>query len=265
MGCAGRRRAFRFTLLSTVGISHDGRSLPIQSGKVRTLLALLLIASRQRVTVDYLVEHIWVGNPPRSAVKNVQLYVHRLRQLLEAAAPGACGRLRTTPDGYCLEAESDEVDVAVAESLAARAWHECARGDLRAATGSLSQALSDWSEQPVTGVSPSPVLIASADRLRDRRLDLFEEKCAIDLQLRDFTGVADRLRPLVAMYPLRESLHALLMRSLWRGGRRADAIEVFHALRRRLADELAILPDPAVTHVYRQIIDERTNSPGPSA
>nr|BFF18695.1 hypothetical protein GCM10025730_22160 [Promicromonospora thailandica] len=59
---------------------------------------------------------------------------------------------------------------------------------------------------------------------------------------------------MVEAHPYREDIRALLMRALYRDGRQADAIEVYQAGARLLADELGLDPGPALRDMYQRIL-----------
>lgn len=243
-----------FTLLSTVGITVAGTPVPLTASKVRTVLAALLLTGGRRVPTGQLIDQVWADEPPASAVKNVQLYVHRLRQRLDDAEPGASARLYRSADGYCLDARPGEVDLSAAEELAGQAEKAQAAQQFGVAAALLDQALDEWSDHPLGGVTPSFPLAAATQRLRQRRLDLLERRCRLDLALGRHAEAADRLGHLVLLHPLRETLHALLITALSRAGNRAEAIDVFHRLRARLDDELGIDPGHDVRAAYQELL-----------
>lgn len=59
----------------------------------------------------------------------------------------------------------------------------------------------------------------------------------------------------------------MLMRTLHRGGRQADALLVFERARRRLADDLGVPPSGVLRRAHRMILrgDEAGPGLGPSA
>ena len=59
---------------------------------------------------------------------------------------------------------------------------------------------------------------------------------------------------MVAVYPLRERLWALLMVCLYRAGRQADALAAFQQLRHRLADELGLDPSSELVQLEHDIL-----------
>ena len=243
-----------FTLLTTVDVTGPGRATTITARRVRSVLAVLVLAASGRVPVEHLVGDVWGERPPASAGKNLQLYVHRIRRALDVICPGASHRLCRVADGYCLRAAPGEVDLFRVENRVRQAERAIGRGALTEGAALLDLALSEWSEHPLGGVNASPGLRAVAEQLRERRLTLLERRCELDLAMDRNAVAADRLRPLVAGNPLRETAHALLITALGRMGQRAQAAEVFHRLRRGLDHELAMQPGPAVRAAYQELI-----------
>ena len=90
-----------FRVLGPLAVEHEGRSLPLGGHKQRAVLALLLLHANRVVSRDVLVDGLWGGEPPRSALHSLEVYVSRLRKLVGA-------RLQTRPAGYVLEVEPDE-------------------------------------------------------------------------------------------------------------------------------------------------------------
>jgi DNA-binding SARP family transcriptional activator len=76
----------------------------------------------------------------------------------------------------------------------------------------------------------------------------------VRLTLGCHVDVAGQLRPWVRANPLRERLWGQLMLALFRSGRRGEALQVFHELRRGLDDELGIAPSAPVQHLHEQIL-----------
>ncbi|MCC5698168.1 AAA family ATPase, partial [Klebsiella pneumoniae] len=58
----------------------------------------------------------------------------------------------------------------------------------------------------------------------------------------------------VEKYPLRERLTGQLMLANYRAGHRAEAQARYHAIRRRLSNELGIDPGPELRELYEQLL-----------
>lgn len=108
--------ALRFSLLGPLAVHRDERALPLGPLKQRVVLATLLGSANSPVSVDALTEAIWPEEPPRTARKNIQVYVSALRALLaddDLERP----RLRHTGGGYVLRVAEDELDLLTFRAL----------------------------------------------------------------------------------------------------------------------------------------------------
>src|SRR5487761_1598562 len=101
-----------FRLLGPLSVHDDGGAgLDLGPPKLRMLLAVLLCEGGEGgeggrvVSADRLADALWGESPPRSAQKNLQLYVHQLRRLL-----GDHGRIVRQHHGYRICLEPDELD-----------------------------------------------------------------------------------------------------------------------------------------------------------
>ena len=105
-----------------------------------------------------------------------------------------------------------------------------------------------------------------AARLTELRLVAWELWVKAGLALGD-PGVLEALEPLVVQNPLREHLTALLMLTLYRAGRQADALAAYRRLRDALDTELGIRPSPEVETLHQQVLrqDASLTSPWPAA
>src|SRR5690349_17221453 len=69
-------------ILGDLTVRRGGLPVDIGSPKVRLLLAVLLSRPDRPVPSEFLMTALWGERPPRSARKNLQLYVHLLRKAL---------------------------------------------------------------------------------------------------------------------------------------------------------------------------------------
>src|SRR3712207_4994270 len=105
--------SMRFGILGPLAVTDDSRSISIRAAKPRALLAVLLSCANTTVSVDRLLAALWGDTVPRTAVDNVRLYVHRLRQALREH-----DRIAHCPPGYALRVQPGELDVVRFEDLA---------------------------------------------------------------------------------------------------------------------------------------------------
>ena len=82
-------------VLGPLEAQQGGMSVAPSASKPRQLLAVLAIQAGQVVTVDALIEELWGGAPPRSALTTLQTYVMQLRHRIDAAMPSGSGKTST--------------------------------------------------------------------------------------------------------------------------------------------------------------------------
>ena len=85
-------------------------------------------------------------------------------------------------------------------------------------------------------------------------MTILEDRIEADLALGEQVQLVSELTGLVTEYPLRERLRGQLMIALYLTGRQADALAVFHAGRRLLAEELGVDPGAALLDIHQAIL-----------
>ena len=81
-----------------------------------------------------------------------------------------------------------------------------------------------------------------------------EVRAAADLELGRHADLAGELEAACRQHPLRERMWELLIVSLYRSGRQAEALRAYTAIRDRLVDELGIDPGPALRELQARIL-----------
>jgi DNA-binding SARP family transcriptional activator len=248
----------RIQVLGPMRAWHDDEPIPLGPPAQRTLLGLLVLAGGQPVGLSGLIDAIWGDQPPASAVNVIQTHVKRLRRLLEPSrAPHSRSELLPyLGDGYRLGVPADQIDI-----LRFRRLLRDAAGTR--ATEPLAEALALWQGQPFAdlpqladhpkvrsivaehraALSRSGAVLLAAGQV-DRAIAAFEEVTGAD--------------------PLDEAGQAGLVRALAARGRRAQAFATFHAVRRRLADELGVDPGPELTAAHQELLDEDARASAPA-
>jgi transcriptional activator len=122
------------------------------------------------------------------------------------------------------------------------------------ASGVLAEGLRLWRGRPLAGV-PSDILTErGVPRLSELRTQATGTRIEADLRLGRHADVILELRQLVAVEPLRERLHALLMTALNRDGQQSGALEAYQAARTTLIGELGVEPGPELRQLQEQIL-----------
>lgn len=243
-----------FEVLGPLRVRAQGQSTPVTARMLRTLLAILLTRVNTSVPVDVLVETLWEGKRDPRAAKKLQLHIHRLRRTL-----GDRTRIRFEYGGYTLRLQPGELDAQRFETMLA---DSSLIGDPARSARLLRTALGLWRSDPFGGVADAPQVRAEIDRLTELRLVALEELYTAELACGHGGLIVPELGELAIRHPLRERLQGLLMTALYQGGRRAEALGVYHRTRAALIDELAVEPGPELRRVEHAVL---TGDPVPRA
>jgi len=221
--------------------------------KPRRLLAALALNANRVVPAELLADVIWGDSRPRSARQNLQTYVWSLRTA--AGAAGVPGRLiEARPPGYTLHAEPGDLDWLCFERLSREGSALLSR-DPAGASRLFAVALGYWHGPVAADVADDlGPLLPRVIALEEARLSALDLRIQADLELGRHLELTGELSELVAAHPLRERFHAHYMLTLYRCGRRSDALAVFHDLRGRLAEELGVDPAPEVASLYQAML-----------
>jgi DNA-binding SARP family transcriptional activator/streptogramin lyase len=232
-------------LLGLVELRLNGDHVALGAAKQRAVLAMLALHANERVSADRLAEGLWGEQPPPSATKMVQLYVSRLRKLLD----GAEAQILTRGRGYELRISADCIDAVRFERLVETASR--GGGDTN---GPVQEALSLWRGPPLDDLADEPFAAAEIRRLEE--LWLRARELAIDEALAsgEHGRVIAELDELVGQHPLRERLHARRMLALYGCGRQAEALEAYRHARELLVGEIGVEPGPELRSVQEAIL-----------
>ncbi|MEV0568112.1 BTAD domain-containing putative transcriptional regulator [Dactylosporangium sp. NPDC050588] len=246
-------------LLGPVDVLVDGAARPVRGQRRKAVLAVLGLHPGEVVSTGRLVDLVWGDAPPPNAVNALQSHVSYLRRTL-----GDKAVIASRPPGYLLDAGGDGTDVAVAERRIAAGLREA---DPAARARHLQAALELWRGTPLADTGGLPWLDEQAERLgqlwlRGRRA-LLEAR----LGLGQHAQLLPDLEQLTREHPFDEQLHGLLMLTLYRLGRQADALAAFRRLRGTLDDDLGIEPGAALRDLEAGILrqDPELDAPAPVA
>ena len=233
-----------FRLLGPLEAWDGDRQVDLGGQRQRSLLALLLLSANRVVPTDTLVDALWGEEPPRTATTSLHNAVSQLRRAL---GPDV---LQTRPPGYVLHVAPGGLDLVEFERLLERARSEPPEQRSR----TLREALALWGGPALADVAFERFAADEVRRLEELRLVANEERLEADLAAGRAGDVVAELEGLVAHHPYRERSRALLMLALYRSNRQAEALQVFHDLRRVLDEELGLEPGPELRELHRRIL-----------
>jgi predicted ATPase/DNA-binding SARP family transcriptional activator len=237
------------TLLGPLVVTRDGRPLELGGAQPRLLLALLALDPGRVVGADRLVDGIWGAQLPSEPANALQVVVSRLRRAL---APDQV--VLSRPPGYLLAVDPERVDAVRFERLAAAGRAAQQAGEAERAAGLLRAALDLWRGDALADFPGVPAARAAATRLEELRLAALEDRIGLDLGLGRQAQVVGELQALVEREPLRERLHAQLMRALYATGRQADALAAYQRARAVLAERAGLDPGPDLRRLEAQLL-----------
>jgi SARP family transcriptional regulator, regulator of embCAB operon len=258
--------SLRFYLTGRVSVEGstlvDQAELPGRQG--RLALVYLVLERHRPVPYDELADALWGAELPPSWDRSLRVLVSKLRKALSTSATGpGLGGDGAGPapllvsDAGCYQARLGGawVDVEAATNAVDRAEGAWRAEDLATA----------WSEATVAASVTRRPLLAGEDhawvaqergRLRGLRVRALEVLAAVYLARGDTVLAREVAQELVALEPLREAGHRLLMRVHVAGGDRAEALRVHQRLRESLAEELGVDPSPETRALHRAILRE---------
>ena len=233
-----------FRVLGPLEVWDDERALQLGGPKQRALLALLLLDAGRVVSTDRLIDVLWGEQPPPTAATSLQNLVSQLRKLLGADV------LVTKPPGYRLEIQAEQLDLERFRRLV-----EGARQAPPAERSSkLREAIALWHGAPLADLVYEDFAQNEVPRLEELRLVALEQLFEADLEVGRDAELVSELEALVAEHPLREGFRRHLMLALYRSGRQAEALQVYHEARRELVDQLGIEPSAALQQLHGAIL-----------
>ncbi len=238
---------FRLAVLGPLASWRGGARINLGPTKQRAVLGLLALTPNVPVHRKTIIDSVWGDNVPATAVHLVQVYVNRLRRLLDP------GRLLTSAgNSYELVADG-QLDLLVFEAHAGEATRAHAAGELGPACAAYALALDTWRGEPLADLEilhAYPAVVA----LRQRRSDLVVRYAEAAAAAGWHEQVLPRLRELAAAEPLNERAHAALMLALAGSGQQAAALAAFDDLRRRLDDQLGVRPGAELADAQRRVL-----------
>jgi DNA-binding SARP family transcriptional activator/tetratricopeptide (TPR) repeat protein len=221
-------------LLGPVDVVAHGVPRPVAGLRRRALLAVLALAPGAVVSSDRLIDVVWGGRPPATAVNSLQRHVSHLRDLL-----GGRIAIAARPQGYMLNLGDDSTDLQVATRLIEEGRRA---GDPGQRLARLRAALQLWRGPPLADLAGVDWLDGQAELLTMLRLEVVEAVIEARLELGAHAELVPELEELTRQHPYREHLHGQLMLALYRAGRQADALGAYRRLRGDMAENLGIDP-----------------------
>jgi SARP family transcriptional regulator, regulator of embCAB operon len=228
----------------------------------RRLWAFLVLHRRQPAGRSDVAAAVWGDAIPDAWDDALSVLVSRLRRSLrpitgscpEPAITGGEGRyLLALPSGSLIDLERAMAALHRAEGLMRQAAWGAVVAEAQvtieiAARGFLNGEGGEWVE-------------GQRRLLAEARVHALE--CTVIAELaRGHAALAEReAEQLVALAPLREASHRLLMQALVAGGNPGQAVLAYHRCRRLLREQVGVAPSVEMEQLYRQLMRQREPTP----
>ena len=231
-------------------VTDQGEVRRPKGEKQRLLLATLLLHAPRVASADRLVHTLWGDRPPNDPAAALRTQIARLRAMLADAGTDA-QPLRSEPHGYRLAVDAKDVDAGRFDVLQREAR------DTASASRSLAlldEGLALWRGEPFEECTDLPPFLGEIVRLKELRTGAAERRIECLLALGRTSEALAAAEALAHSDPLRERPRALCMEALHRAGRTHEALSLFQAFRRLLAEELGLDPSPALRELEARIL-----------
>jgi DNA-binding SARP family transcriptional activator len=251
-------------VLGPLNVSVRGVNGTPSAPKLRTILALLLVHANEVVPVSSIVQELWDDDPPRSGLTTLQTYILHLRKLLAALTHSEAEDIThdvlvTATGGYTFHIGTAHLDLHEFQHHLTAARHTPPEGPDTHTAHHLRAALELWQGPALVDVPTGRLLESKKRELEEWHLVALERLIETELRLGLHHEVIAKLAALTVQNPLHEGLHRQYMLALHLGGRRAQALEVFHRLRQTLVTELGLEPAPHLQRLQQAILNGETD------
>ncbi|MEO3806191.1 AfsR/SARP family transcriptional regulator [Nonomuraea sp. B1E8] len=240
----------RFGILGPLTVRARERVVLLAAEKPRQFLATLLLNPNRVVPLYALIEILWRGRPPRSAIANIRTYASSLRTTL-----GDPARIVGDSVGYQLQVSPHELDMLTFVELTRQAESFLERHRPKIALELLRRADDLWRGSPLEDLSPHPQWAAQLEHLGEQRLALNENLAELELAAQMYASVIARTRKCLRDHPFRERAWMLLILALYGRGRREEALAAYVECRQALREELGVEPYAELQMVQSGILN----------
>ena len=251
----------RLAILGPVAGSRGGVPAALGPARLRAVLTLLVLYADAGLSRADIVDALWADDPPGTAATMVHGYITRIRVLVghgqvRAAAPRPKQALSWDGARYRLAPGAVESDLAEFARLADLAGQAAASGDAVRACQRYEESLRQWRAEPAADIEllrGHPAVI----ELSQRRTSLIVDYAATAEAAGRHEQVLGHLQALAGRVPLDERVHARLMIALAATGQQAAALGIYENMRRRLDDELGILPGRELAEAHLRVLHQQ--------
>lgn len=245
---------FNIRILGPLEVTRDGDRLALGGTKQRMVLGALLLSPNEVVSVDRLINTVWGEDASDSANNTLQVYLSKLRALVDPDRDPESELIATVPPGYKARVDNDELDLLQFESQVDDARAFAGLGDATKAVEIFREALTLWRGPLLSDLADDDLFYLESTRLELTRLAAHADCLDAELALGHHTEMIPELDQLVRLHPMDERLRGQLMIALYRAGRHTDALGTYGDVRAHLSNELGLDPGPELQELEERIL-----------
>ncbi len=236
-GSARAQHTARLVLLDGFELRRGGRVVPVPM-TVQRVLAFLALHDRM-LPRSQVAGTLWLDASEERATASLRSALWRLRRPGDALVEVSSSHLQL--------AAGVTVDYREVVGHARALLDEASEGEaLERNAGCLSrELLPGWWEDWV---------LVERERFRQLRLHALEARCRRLMRVGRFAQAVEAGLAAVALEPLRESAHRLLISVHLAEGNRAEALRQYRAYQRLLREELALDPSPQIQALLGELL-----------
>jgi DNA-binding SARP family transcriptional activator len=228
--------------------SHDRQINTINQPRLQSLLAYILLNSKNPIPRQHLAFLFWPDLPEAQARNNLRQGLHQLRQLLPQGEEFLRSDANTVE---WLPAASVQLDVDEFHQALAAARS----GSLPERQADLEQALAGHRGELMPACYDDWIL-PQREKLHQECLQALEALIQLLEEQRRFDKAIPYAQRLIQHEPLYENGYRLLMQLYALNEDRAGALRTYHACVDILQQELGVEPEPATYEAYQRLLNQ---------
>ena len=236
--------SLRFTVLGPVRAWRGEVEIDCGPPIQRKVLALLLVAGGQPVSMAALIELLWEGTPPASAANSVHRSIGMLRRQFEPDLPTRQrGQWLVRQQGnYLLNVDPETLDLLRFRQWSASATARLVAGAPADALREFRAALDLWHGPCASGIELTARAQPAFTRIDRERVLIAQQTAEAARAAGRPQDVLRVLRELATLNPTDEALHAELVLCLAAAGYQAEALAAYATVSRALVEEIGVQP-----------------------
>lgn len=223
----------------------------LKQQKVKTLLAMLVLARGREVTRDRLAQMLWPQSSLPASRKN--LYATWAKLVRALSVEGSCPYLVRDQRGCRINARLVTSDVAEFETICRTLLF--GKSDEMEWESLYASVEESFADELMPTEADNEAIIALRDKYHVQLVDALLAAANRLVRTGEAQGALWFAREALRRDRTREDAYSALMEAQLAAGQRGSALDTFFACKRYLSDELGIDPSPRIVELYRSIIE----------